>query len=111
MLICKSSFDVKLVDKANTRSYEYATWKLSYKKKTVTLTGIYHPPPKGKVTNGMFIDDLTVHLTELLTNKHNNIILGDFNMHVDDPNDTDAGIFLDTITAFDLTQHVSMATN
>ena len=41
-------------------------------------------------------------LADVLTN-HNNIILaGDFNLHVNDENDTNASIFIDTIEAMGL---------
>ena len=61
--------------------------------------------------NGMFLDEFTEHLVTLLTNKQNNIIIGDFNMHLDDPHDPDVMIFNDTITAFGLRLHINIATN
>ena len=100
MLICKSMMDVKEIQSQNTRSFEHASWSVSINNKSLTITGIYHPPPKDGITNSMFVDDMTKHLSELLTNKHNNIILGNFNMHVDDPFDPEAGIFNDTMSAF-----------
>ena len=59
----------------------------------------------------MFVDDLTGHLSDLLTTNHNNIILGDFNTHMDDPMDTEANILDDTLTAFGLLQHVNVSTH
>ena len=38
--------DVKLLAKGKTKSLEYATWLLMMRRKTITITGIYHPPPK-----------------------------------------------------------------
>ena len=88
-LICKSHYKVKTVKKGATPSFEYAVWELAVKNRHITITGIYHPPYsiKNRITNKMFIDDLTVNhvddftefSTELLTNHSNNIILGDFN--------------------------------
>ena len=46
---------------------------------------VYHLPPNEGITNGMFINEITPHLTNLLTDNQHNIIMGDFNMHVDDP--------------------------
>ena len=54
----------------------------------------------------MFINDITDHLMTLLSTGTNNIILGDFNMHINDINSNDACTFLDTFTALGLTQHV-----
>ena len=59
----------------------------------------------------MFIDDVTDHLITLLSTATNNIILGDFNMHINDINSNDACTFLDTLTALGLTQHVTMSTH
>ena len=83
-LIHRSTSDVKQVAKGQTRSFEYATWSLMRRRKTITITGIYHPPPKDKITNGMFIDNITDHVTFLLPATTNNVILGDFTMHVND---------------------------
>ena len=58
-LIHRSTSEVKLVAKGQTRSFEYATWSLTMRRKTITVTGIYHPPPKDKITKAMFIDDVT----------------------------------------------------
>ena len=52
--------------------------------------------------NGMFIDDITNHLADVLTNIQSNIILGDFNMHIDDPTDTEVNIFNYTVAALGL---------
>ena len=81
------------------------------KKKNITVTGIYHPPPKNAITNRMLIDDVTDHLITLLSTATNNIILGDFNMHINDTNSNDACTFLDTFTALSLTQHVTTSTH
>ena len=99
------------VAKGQTRSFEYATWLLAMKKKNITVTGIYHPPPKNAITNRMFINDVTDHLITLLSTATNNIILGDFNMHINDTNSNDACTFLDTFTALGLIQHVTMSTH
>ena len=102
-LIHRSTSDVKLVAKGQTRSFEYATWLLMMMRKTIIITGIYHPPPKIMITNGMFIDDITNHPTSLLPTTTNNIILGDFNMHINDMNSNDVIIFKDTLMALGLT--------
>ena len=41
----------------------------------------------------------------------NAIILGDFNMHIKDPNDCNSKIFVDTIEALSLKQHVAEPTH
>ena len=39
------------------------------------------------------------------------IVLGDFNVHINDENDNEAGIFVDTIPALDFNQHVTFPTH
>ena len=81
------------------------------RKKTITITEIYHSPPKDKITNGMFINDITDHLTSILPATTNNVLQGDFNMHINDMSSNDVVIFNDTLTALGLTQHVTISTH
>ena len=43
---------------------------------------------------------------DIVTSNTNLVILGDFNIHVNDGDDPNASIFLDTMTALRLKQHV-----
>ena len=112
-LIYETAIKVSTVSKSDTRSFEYVTWKLTTKSRQLTLTGIYHPPysSKNRITNSMFPDDFTEFTTNLLSNHTNNIILGDFNLHVSDYDNNDATIFMDTCEAMGLYQHVTFATH
>ena len=95
--MCESKYKIKL-SKGNTPTFEYATWKLTIKSRSLTITGIYHPPhsTKSKITNKMFIDDFTEFSTKLLSEQSNNIITADFTLHTSDDDDTDVAIFTDT---------------
>ena len=59
----------------------------------------------------MFIDDITEYLTSKLQEKSNNIIVGDFNMHIDDSSSNGTIIFNDTMAALGLDQHVKEPTH
>ena len=74
---------------------------------------IYHPPYllKNKSTNRAFLDDFTDLVTDLLPKHPDNLLLGDFNLHVSNEDDIDSAIFLDTIEAMGLYQHVSFPTH
>ena len=74
---------------------------------------MYHPLPKGKqkTTNGMFIDDITELLTNKLPQYQNSILLGDFNVHIEDQTNTDATVFNETMIALRLEQHISGPTH
>ena len=63
----------------------------------------------------MFIDEFMDFASMLIPDHINNIFIGDFNLHVSDPNDTDSAIFNDTIEAMGLPSmwvnlHTSQAT-
>ena len=47
---------------------------------------LYHPTysARQKITNTMFIDDLTEYLTDWMASYRNILICGDFNIHIDD---------------------------
>ena len=71
-----------------------------------TVLAVYHPPylEKAPITNAMFLDEVTFLV------EHNNIIIrGDFNVHVNNTNDPEAQIFLDTMEALGLDNHVNFA--
>ena len=59
----------------------------------------------------MFIDDITELLVNKLPQYQNNIILGDFNIHIEDLTNADAIIFNDTMRALGLKQHISGPTH
>ena len=62
-------------------------------------------------TNNIFIDKISELLTEVLPSSKNFIILGDFNLHVNDQDDVDAQIFSDSMEALGLRQHSMIPTH
>ena len=78
----------------------------------ITITVIYHPPysPENNITNAAFLYKFTEQVTELEIQK-NVIILGDFNMHINNPNDTDANILIDILEALGFQQHIDFSTH
>ena len=77
---------------------------------------IYHPPYSAvnPVTDRMFINDFTERICDqLVMSDHDNklIILGDFNIHVNDESVENADNFMDIIMALGLEQHVYFPTH
>ena len=112
-LILKSDFTTKLIRNGATNSFEYATWEISIKHKSNTFIAIYHPLYSliNKSTNRAFQDDFMDYMANLLLERANNIVLGDFNLHVSNNENIDSAIFNDTIKAMGLYQHVSFSTH
>ena len=69
---------------------------------------IYRPPPSNFQD---FLDDLTSLLETLHRKPIPFVLVGDFNVHVDNQNDAKAKRFLDILHSFDLEQHVDFATH
>ena len=65
---------------------------------------IYHPPynDQTKTTNLDFLDEFTDWIAEHAMNDTNAIILGDFNLYVNDPDDDNAMNFIETTQALAL---------
>ena len=79
---------------------EYAIWKYNINK-PIHIIRIYHTPPNEEhnTINGMFIDDIRELLINKLPQYQNSIILGDFNINIEDLTNIDAVIFNDTMRA------------
>ena len=56
------------------------------------------------------MDDLTKFLTDWMASYRHVIICSDFNIHIHNPSDTEAQIFIDTMEALGLQQHVNFQT-
>ena len=82
---------VTKVDQKQHRSFESSHWRTTTGNKALNILGLYHPPypVRQKITNSVFIDDLTDYLTDWMTS-HTNIICGDFKIHIDDLTDIGA---------------------
>ena len=57
------------------------------------------------------MDEFTVWLASIWSSFCNMIVLGDFNIHINDENDNEAGIFVETMIALGFNQHVSFPTH
>ena len=112
VLITKKHYETKCIANHNSRlkTFECTTWQIKAKQAMLTIHGVYHPPYSliNKNTNTMFIDEFTELTTELMPEYNNNILTGDFNLHVHDENDNDSAIFNDIIEAMGLVQHVGI---
>ena len=112
-LIHRSNINVIKVDQKQNRSFESAHWMMTTGNHTLNILGLYHPPysVRQKITNTMFIDDLTDYLTDSLASFRNILICGEFNIYIDDPNDTEVQIFNDMMEAPGLQHHISFETH
>ena len=111
-IIDRSNITVTEIAQRKQRSFEVAHWMTTISTSTLNILGIYHPPYSvgHKITDAMFLDDLTEYLTDWMAS-YRIIICGDFNIHIDSPSNTEAQIFMDTIGTLGLQQHVNFQTH
>ena len=112
-LIYGSNITVTELAQRKQRSFKVVHWMTTAGTSTINILGIYHPPYSmgQKITNTMFLDDLTEFLTDWMATYRNIIVCGDFNMHIDNidnPTDTEAQIFIDTMEALGLKPIVNL---
>ena len=95
-LIVKSHLKVKQIGVGQLRSFQFCKWQVQIHHTIITLVSIYHPPynNKTKITNAEFLDEYTHWIAETSANDKSLLICGDYNLHVNNPNDEDAANFL-----------------
>ena len=79
----------------------------------MTILAMYHPPActQHKTSNSDFIDQLTHLLTTIGSENTNIVLLGDLNLHIDNPEDPDADQPIATLETFGLEQHIKFPTH
>ena len=105
-LIYRKEYAVKTIKNGTKSSFQYSIWSVKVRNKHLTIVGLYHPPysPKNP-PNSVFIDEIIDLLTEILPINKNHIILGDFNIHINNNEDVEAQIFSESMEALGLKQH------
>ena len=76
----------------NHSSFEHDIRNIQIGPRVYTIIGLYHPPQgtDPKVNNVKFLDQLTDLLSHVIPKHQDIIIMGDFNIHINDPEDQDA---------------------
>ena len=94
-------------------SFEFARVSLAMTQQTVNFFCVYHPPPsrKNKQTDSMFVDQLHSLLEHCNSLHGSSIVLGDFNVHYDNPLNPATSRVMDLMTTSNLTQAVSQPTH
>ena len=113
-LIYKSNLKVKILDNGMVKTFEFVVWQINLKEeKPVYLLGIYHPSPSElhKYTITAFTDEFLEKYVEIGVKYNSMLVVGDFNIHVEDVINGDAEQFIDRCKAIGLDQHVNFATH
>ena len=94
-------------------SFEYAEFIVKSGSFSTRLVIVYHPPYSREHphTDRSFLTEFTTYLESIILSVESLLIVGDFNLHVDDPDDAVFAAFLDTLESMNLAQHVTGPTH
>lgn len=103
-IIYRSSMRVILVNLAvSTLTFEFLAASFSVNSSSFLLLVIYRPPSSNI---NQFFDEFATFLESIATSSGKLLIVGDFNIHVDDSSNPVFHKFLSLIDSFDILQHV-----
>ena len=86
----------------------YGAWKITVRNRKITLLGIYHPPIGSTPCNTHvnFLYEVSQLVQYFITSHKNIVLLGDFNIHVQDLANQGSLVYNDTMEAMELIQHI-----
>ena len=113
-LFYRKAFTITAMPGPSFQSFEHIDLSITYEKLNFQMVLIYRPPPstKNKLTIPMFFDDFHKLLDTLDDYYQRPVILaGDFNLHLDNPQDSNVSRFLDILDSVNLLQHITTPTH
>ena len=108
-IVCKETMKPKLIKAGESSSFEYSEWQLKCgPSEILTVLVVYRPPytKQHPVSVNTFISEFSDYLELVVTTPHKLIIGGDFNIHVEDPNDSESKKFLSLIESMSLKNNI-----
>ena len=93
--------------------FQLAIWRIESGDQCVFAVSIYRPPYTtiNQITDAQFTTDFAEWIPNITMQYKNTIILGDFNIHINDSMDANASIFQDIMAATGLSQWVDFPTH
>ena len=96
----------------NFKSFEVTEWTLALEDKHLLLVWIYHPPNIiDGTSNNLFIMDFLKYIGDLKLRCNQFIIMGDFNLYINNAEDADAAYFLDLCDTLGVRQLIDTPTH
>ncbi len=110
-LVYKDIYKVSRInDNFTPQTFEKCSWKMERDNKVITMEVIYHSPGRPGQSISKFTEELAQYAEKLALHRNNPILLGDFNIHVNDLDDGEAIDFITTMEVLGLIQHVDFTT-
>ena len=98
------------MDAGKKTSFEYSEWIVDCGSHKLKIMIIYRIPYsiEHPITTSTFFEEFTGYLESVIMSSELLLITGDFNIHVDNPRDTDCLRFLGLLESMGLQQHVDV---
>ena len=115
-LVREPAFILKTPPSQTFKSFEMSSVTLKLFNSKLTVFNIYRPPPANTTTRkavpfSLFLTEFDSLLSLAATIPHEFVITGDFNLHIDNPSDSQTKQFLSVLDSTNLIQHVSFPTH
>lgn len=113
-VIYRSNFKLQRIsEKTMMSSFECLALSLTVNRKTTKILCIYRPPPstKNKIKKSSFYHEFETMVTELMAASEYFIILGDFNVHYDNKEESETRNFMQLLDTAKLIQLVNTHTH
>ncbi|XP_068735435.1 uncharacterized protein [Montipora capricornis] len=108
-LIFRDSLAIKKVDTGAKVSFEFSEWTAQSVSHDFRVVILYRPQADSdvsKIPMSTFFSEFSDYLETVVLCREQLLIAGDFNIHVDVPEDSDSIKLLDLLESFTLRQHV-----
>ena len=108
-----NSFKAEKLDFGEKRSFEFVEWTISWQNVRLKVFSIYHIPysQSHPVTDATFLEEIQDYFENIVLCNERLLIVGDFNLHIDDISDQYGKEFLDVLDSFGLVNHVWVPTH
>ena len=112
-LVCRTELPVSLIFTGNRSSFESAEYSVGLEKNKIKVVIIYRTPYSRvhPITVSTFLSEFADYLESIVLTTEPLMIIGDMNIHVDDPDNSDSVEFLDLIESMSLNRHVTTPTH
>jgi len=109
-LVYRSTINVTQQDIGTYSSFENLSVVFTSGSKSYTIIIVYRPP-SNKVTITKFLEDFVTSMEIPLLSKRHTTVIGDFNIHIDKPDNRNTCRFTDTLESLNLVQHITEPTH
>ncbi len=112
-LLHRECFKVSKTSVGQKLSFEFSEWLVQWSNKRLKLCIVYHPPysQSNPISNGTFLEEFDDYLDSIVLCDELLCISGDFNIHMNKPNDTDQIRLSSMLKSYGLINHVTVPTH